>query len=62
MRRCTKCGAALGMRESGPFVTILRILQPPQQFIRPEPFPGQHFPHHPVHLPPRVKGGDKMYH
>ena len=40
----------------GPFVTILRILEPPQQLIRPEPFPGQHLPHHPVDLRPRDPG------
>ena len=34
----------------GPFVTVLRILKPPQQLGWPEPFPGQHFPHHPVDL------------
>ena len=39
----------------GPFVTILRILQPPQQPIRPELFPGQHFPHYPVD--PRLHEG-----
>ena len=55
MRGCTKGGAALGMGALGPFVTILRILQPPQQLIRPEPFPGQHFPHHPVD--PRLHEG-----
>ena len=33
-----------------------RILQPPQQLIRPELFPGQHFPHHPVDLRPRDPG------
>ena len=30
------------------------ILKPPQQL--PEPFPGQHFPHHPVDLRPRDPG------
>ena len=41
----------------GPFVTFLRILEyPPQQLSRPEPFPGQHFPHHPVDLRPRDPG------
>ena len=34
----------------GPFVTVLRILKPPQQLGWPEPFPGQHFPHPPVDL------------
>ena len=48
MRGGTKCGAALGMGAPGPFVTILRLFQPPQQLSRPEPFPGQQFPHHPV--------------
>ena len=43
------------MGASGPFVAFLRILQPPQQLIRPEPFPGQHFPHHPVD--PRLHEG-----
>ena len=38
------------MGAAGPLVVQLRILQPPQQFIRTEPFPGQHFPHHPVDL------------
>ena len=37
-------------------VTILRLLEPPQQLIRPEPFPGKHFPHHPVDLRPRDPG------
>ena len=55
MRGCTKCGSALGMGALGPFVTILCLLQPPQQLIRPEPFPGQHFPHHPVD--PRLHEG-----
>ena len=40
----------------GPFVTVLRILKPPQQLGWPEPFPGQHFPHHPVDLRPRDPG------
>ena len=39
-----------------PFVTILRILEPPQQLSRLEPFPGQHSPHHPVHLRPGDQG------
>ena len=56
MRGGAKGGAALGMGAPGPFVTILRILQPPQQLSRPEPFPGQHFPHHPVDLRPRDPG------
>ena len=56
MRGCAKCGSALGVGAPGPFVTILRILEPPQQLIRPEPFPGQHFPHHPVDLRPRDLG------
>ena len=48
------------MGAPGQFVTILRILEPPQQFSRPEPFPGQLFSVHyfcrfrrlflPVHL------------
>ena len=38
----------LGVGASGPVVAFLRLLRPPQQLIRPEPFPGQHFPHHPV--------------
>ena len=49
-------GAALGMGALGPFVTILRILEPPQQLSRPEPFPGQHSPHYPVYLRPRDPG------
>ena len=56
MRGGTKCGAALGMGAPGPFVTILRLFQPPQQLGWPEPFPGQHFPHHPVDLRPRDPG------
>ena len=36
-------GAALGMGALGPFVTIPRILEPPQQLSRPEPFPGHLF-------------------
>ena len=40
----------------GPFIAFLRILEPPLQLIRPEPFPGQHFPHHPVDLRPRDPG------
>ena len=56
MRGGAKGGAALGMGAPGPFVTILRILEPPQQLSRPEPFPGQHFPHHPVDLRPRDPG------
>ena len=55
MRGCTKCGAALGMRAPGPFVTILCLLQPPQQLIRPEPFRGSISPHHPVD--PRLHEG-----
>ena len=55
MRGGAKCGSALGVGEPGPFVTILRILEPPQQLIRPEPFPGQHFPYHPVD--PRLHEG-----
>ena len=43
----TADGAAFGMGAPGSFVTILRILQPPQQLSRPEPFPGQHLSHHP---------------
>ena len=31
-------------------------LKPPQQLGWPEPFPGQHFPHHPVDLRPRDPG------
>ena len=31
------------MGAPGQFVTILRILEPPQQFSRPEPVPGQLF-------------------
>ena len=49
-------GAALVMGALGPFVTIPRILEPPQQLSRPEPFPGQHSPHYPVHLRPRDPG------
>ena len=49
-------GAALGMGALDPFVTILRILEPPQQLSRLEPFPGQHSPHHPVHLRPGDQG------
>ena len=62
MRGCAKGGAALGMGALGPFVTFLRILtilsilEPPQQLSRPEPFSGQHFPHHPVDLRPRDPG------
>ena len=56
MRGGTKCGAALCMGAPGPFVTILRLFQPPQQLSRPEPFPGQQFPHHPVDLRPRDPG------
>ena len=41
VRGCTKGGSALGMGASGPFVAFLRLLQPPQQLSRPEPFPGQ---------------------
>ena len=52
----TKGGSALGMGASGPFVAFLRLLQPPQQLSRPEPFPGQHFPHHPVDLGPGDPG------
>ena len=52
----TAGGAALGMGASGPFVTVLRFLQPPQQLSRPEPFPGQHLSHHPVDLRPRDPG------
>ena len=44
------------MGASGPFVAFLRLLQPPQQLIRLEPFPGQHFPHHPVDLGPGDPG------
>ena len=44
------------MGASGPFVTILRILQPPQQLSRPEPFPGQQLSQHPVDLRPRDPG------
>ena len=43
-RGCTKGGSALGMGAPGQFVTILRILEPPQQFSRPEPFPGHPSP------------------
>ena len=43
------------MGATGPFVTILRLLQPPQQLIRSEPFPGQHLPHHPID--PRLHEG-----
>ena len=50
MRGCAKGGAPLGMGASGPFVAFLGLLQPPQQLIRPEPFPGQHLSHHPVDL------------
>ena len=49
-------GAALGMGALGPFVTILRILEPSQQLSRPEPFPEQHSPHYPRHLRPRDPG------
>ena len=52
----TKGGATLGMGASGPLVAFLRLLQPPQQFSRPEPFPGQHLPHHPVDLRSRDPG------
>ena len=51
-----KCGSALGMRASGPFVGFFRILQPPQQLSRPELFPGQHLSHHPADLRPRDLG------
>ena len=44
------------MGASGPLVAFLRLLQPPQQFSRPEPFPGQHLPHHPVDLRSRDPG------
>ena len=50
-----KGGSALGMGTPGAFVTILRILEPPQQLSRPEPFPGQHLLHHPVD--PRLHEG-----
>ena len=50
---CAKGGAALGMGAPGPLVALLRILEPPQQLSQPEPFPGQHLSHHPVHLRPR---------
>ena len=53
MRGGAKGGAALGMGALGPVVTILRLREPPQQLSRPEQFPGQHFPHHPVYLRPR---------
>ena len=56
VRGCTKGGSALGMGASGPFFAFFRLLQPPQQLIRPEPFPGQHFPHHPVDLGPGDPG------
>ena len=46
----------LAWERLGPFVTVLRILKPPQQLGWPEPFPGQHFPHHPVDLRPRDPG------
>ena len=36
--------------------SLHRLLQPPQQLSRPEPFPGQHFPHHPVDLGPGDPG------
>ena len=51
----TKGGSTLDMGASGPLVAFLRLLQPPQQFSRPEPFPGQHLPHHPVD--PRLHEG-----
>ena len=41
MRGGAKGGAALGMGAPGPFVTILRILEPWQQLVRPEPLPEQ---------------------
>ena len=53
---CAKGGAALGMGAPGPLVALLRILEPPQQLSQPEPFPGQHLSHHPVHLRPRYPG------
>ena len=56
MRGCAKGGLALGVGVPGPFVTFLRILEPPQQLSRPKPFPGQHLPHHPVDLRPRDPG------
>ena len=36
-------------------VAPLGILNPPQQFMRREPFPGQHFPHYLVDQRPRVR-------
>ena len=44
------------MGVSGHFVAILRILKPPKQLSRPDLFPGQHLPHHPVDLRPRDPG------
>ena len=51
-----ECDSALGIGASGPFVAFLRLLQPTQQLIRSEPFPGQHLPHHPVDLRSRDLG------
>ena len=56
MSGCAKCGVTLGMRAAGPFVTILRLLQPPKQFKGPEPLPGQHLTHYSVHLGPGYPG------
>ena len=41
------------MGAARPLVTILRVLESPQQLSRPEPFPGQHSLHPPVYLGPR---------
>ena len=46
----TEGGAAFLVGESGPFVALLDIGQPPQQFLWSELLFGQEFTHHPVHL------------
>ena len=46
----TEGGAAFLVGESGPFVALLDICQPPQQLLRPELLFGQELTHYPVHL------------
>ena len=56
MPGCAQSCSAFGMGALGPLIIILRLPQPPQQFIQTEPFPGQHLPHHPVRLRSRDPG------
>ena len=43
-------GAASCVGAAGLLVASLRLVKPAQQLLRPEPLPGQHLTHYPVHL------------